>query len=299
MKLNLLLFTLFLILLFFYPKNDAHLGPIAIAENTTTSLQNVIADPTNPFLEIMGTIANYENGEGTITANDFWTGDKTTIGTLATNGNFTIPLDQDFFTTVKKKMAAEEKNKPKGGVINYHRVNTVFTCGSEGFGYKNTTENINDSISVTNYPRYAETNYATFKNAESIILKLPLLNLTDKKGDSHGLLYAASSLEIAEWLGSGGMGDIIKGYYLEWIFVENSAAVQGICAIPTSTNNGEEYTDTTKTNLELQKGWNIIKYDVTDVFTSTDRQTKAAMTKITAISKIPEDLKWFAMSSTY
>lgn len=298
MKLNLLLFTLFLILLFFYPKNDTYLGPIAIAENATASLHNLSADP-NPFLEITGTILNYENGEGTITENNFWTGDKTTIGTIEENGNFNIPLDQDFFTTVKKKMAAEEKDVPKGGVLNYHRVNTVFTCGSEGFGYKNTTEHINDSISVITYPRYAETNQAAFKNGESIILKLPLLYLTDKQGDSHSLLYAASTPELAAWMRSSGVGDINTGYYLEWIFVENAATVQGVCAIPTITKNGEEYTNTTNTDLELQAGWNIIKHDITDVYTSTEGQTKAEMTRISVISELPKDLKWFAINQEY
>jgi len=298
MKLNLLLFTLFLILLFFYPKNDIHLGPMPIAENATASLQNLSADP-NPFLEITGTIEKYKNGEATVTENSFWTGEKTTIGTIDNSGTFTIPLDQDFFSTVKKKMAAAEKDVPKGGVINYQRVNTIFTCGSEGFGYKNTTKNINDSISVINYPRYAETNHTTFKNGESIILKLPLLNLTDKKGDSHSLLYAASSPEVAAWMRSSGVGDINTGYYLEWIFVENAATVQGVCAIPTSTKNGEGYTNTTNTDLELQAGWNIIKHDITDVYTSTEGQTKAEMTRISVISELPKDLKWFAINQEY
>jgi hypothetical protein len=207
-----------------------------------------------------------------------------------------IPLDQDYFNTVKKKMDEEEKNVPKGGVINYHRVNTIFTCGSEGFGYKNSTEKINDSISVINYPRYNENNQATFKNGESIISKLPLLYLTDKQGNSHSLLYAASTPELAT---SSDSGVFEKGFYLEWIFLENNSKVTGECAIQTGSDNDEDFVSTTVTDVELQKGWNIIKYDITEVFTSSEGETMAKITKISAISELPKDLKWYAVKAAY
>ncbi len=292
MKLNILLFTIFVILLFLYPKNDINLESIAIVENTA-SLQNLSAD-SNPILEITGTIANYTNGEGTITENNFWTGDKTTLGTVEKNGNFNIPLDQDFFNSVKKRMTSEMKNMPKGGEIKYHRVNTVFTCGSESFGYKNTTENINDSISIITYPLYGENNQTTFKNGESIILKLPLLYLTDKQGNSHSLLYAANTPELAT---SSGFGVFEKGFYLEWIFVENNSKVTGECAIPTGSDNEEDFVSTTITDVELQKGWNIIRYDITEVLTSSEGEAMAKITKISTISELPNDLKWYAITT--
>ena len=293
MKVKIILPVLYFFLLFFYPKNGVEIVTSTLAENRPVHLQNSPIE-SNPVLAISGTILNYTNGEGTITDNDFWTGDKTTIGTIDNNGNFTIPLDQDYFNTVKKKMDAEEENMPKGGEIRYHRVNTVFTCGSEGFGYKNTTENINDSISVITYPRYNENNQATFKNGESIISKLPLLFITNKQGNSHSLLYAANTPELAT---SSDFGVFEKGYYLEWIFVEHKSKVTGECAIVTGSENEKEFVSTTTTDVELQKGWNIIKYDITEVLTSAEGEALAKTTKISAISEIPEDLKWFAMAT--
>jgi hypothetical protein len=81
MKVKIILPILFFTMLLFYPKNDTNLGPIALAENTPDSIPHASTN-TNPFLEISGTISNYESGEGTITENNFWTGDKTTIGTI-------------------------------------------------------------------------------------------------------------------------------------------------------------------------------------------------------------------------
>jgi hypothetical protein len=293
MKRNILLFTIFITLLFFYPKNGLQLVTSTLAENRPLHVQNSKTE-TNPVLVISGTILNYTNGEGTVTENDFWTGDKTTIGTIDKNGNFTIPLDQDYFNTVKKKMDAEEENMPKGGEIRYHRVNTVFTCGSEGFGYKNTTENINDSISVVTYPRYNENNQATFKNGESIISKLPVLYLTDKQGNSHSLLYAANTPELAT---SSDFGVFEKGFYLEWIFVEHNSKVTGECAILTGSDNEEDFVSTTTTDVELQKGWNIIRYDITEVLTSSEGEAMAKITKISTISELPNDLKWYAIAT--
>lgn len=296
MKTKISLSVLFIAILFFSCKGGNNTGNVAIAEENSNSLENIHGN-TNPILVISGTIINYKSGEGTITENSFWTGEKTKLGTIDKNGNFNIPLDQDFFNTVKKRMAEEEKDVPKGGEIRYPRVNTIFTCGSEGFGYKNLTEKINDSIEVIRYPRYHENNQATFKKGETITLKLPLLNVTDQKRNSHSILYAASTPELVEWLHNSGMGNIKKGYYLDWMFVENNSNVKGECVIPTGTFNGEDFTSTTITDLELKKGWNIIKYDITEVFTSTDGETKAAMTKISAITELPKDIKWFALAS--
>lgn len=293
MKVKIILPVLYFSLLFFYPKNELEIVTSTLAENRPFHLQNSKTE-TNPVLAISGTILNYTNGEGTVTENDFWTGDKTTIGTIDKNGNFTIPLDQDYFNTLKKKMDAEKENMPKGGEIRYHRVNTVFTCGSEGFGYKNTTENINDSISVSTYPRYNENNQATFKNGESIISKLPLLYLTDKQGNSHSLLYAANTPELAT---SSDFGVFEKGFYLEWIFVEHNSKVTGECAILTGSDNEEDFVSTTTTDVELQKGWNIIKYDITEVLTSSEGEAMAKITKISTISELPNDLKWYAIKT--
>jgi len=292
MKVKIILPILYFTLLFLYPKNGTTIGPITRAENTIDNMPNISAN-TNPLLVISGTISNYEGEKGTITENNFWTGEKTTIGTIDKDGNFTIPLDQDYFNTVKKKMNVEEENMPKGGEIRYHRVNTVFTCGSEGFGYKNTIENSNDSTSVITYPRYNENNQATFTNGETIISKLPVLYVTDNQGNSHSLLYAASTPALAT---SSDFGVFEKGFYLEWIFVEQHSKVTGECAILTGSDNEVDFVSTTTTNIELQKGWNIIKYTISEVLTSSEGE---AMAKISTISELPNDLKWYAVKTEY
>ena len=245
---------------------------------------------------IKGNVENWSKEEATVTENNFWTGDKKTLSTIDKAGNFIIPLDPDYFNTVKKRMEEEEKDIPRGGEIKYHRVNTVFECSSESFGNKNITEKVNDSLSVIHYPRYNENNKTTFTNAETIVSKLPLLYLTDKNGNSNSLLYAASNPELAKWSYWLHSGDVKKGYCLEWIFVDNNATVKGACVIPTFSDGEVDITNTNITDLELKKGWNIIKYDITEVFTSPEGDSQPVMTKITVISEMPKDVKWYAVA---
>ena len=295
MKTKMIITYLLTTLLFISSKVGINLNGIVIREKISGPLENWYAN-TNPPLGISGTIANYDCDECTITENSFFTGAKTTIGTIDKNGNFTIPLDPDYFNTGKNRMAEMEKNMPRGGEIRYHRVNTIFKCNDEAFGVKNTTETINDSISVMRYPLYGENNQATFNNGETIISKLPLLYLTDQQGNSKSLLFAASTLHLAEKMYHG-FGDVTQGYYLELIFVESEATVNGACVIPMGANIGEEFTNTTITDVELQKGWNIIKHDITEVFTPSVGKIQASMTKISAISELPKDVKWFAIDN--
>lgn len=294
MKTKIILTCLLTTLLFISSKVGINLNEILITEDVSAPLGNWKTN-TNLPSTISGTIANYDCDECTITENSFFTGAKTTIGTIDKNGNFTIPLDPDYFNTGKKKMDEELKNMPKGGEIRYKRVNTIFECGDESFGVKNTTEIINDSISIIRYPSVGENNQATFKNGETIISKLPILYLTDGQGNSKSILLAASTQELAQWMYHG-YGDVTQGYYLEWIFVENNATVKGECIFQMGTYNGEEFTKTTVTDVELQKGWNIIKHEITEVYTSSKGQTQASMTTISTISEVPNDLKWVAIA---
>lgn len=60
--------------------------------------------------------------------------------------------------------------------------------------------------------------------------------------------------------------------------------------------NGDDFTSTTISDLELQK-WNIINYDIYEVFSSSEEQTKTGITKTSSISELPKDLKCYAIKT--
>lgn len=237
---------------------------------------------------IIGTIENYTNNEGLLTSYDFMTRDQITFGTIDNEGKFNIPLKEDFLEVILEKAKKAQENAPSGREIRFKTVATTFMCD---FNNEN-IEYFDDGTERVTYVGSNKKNEIRYKKGEAIITGIPDLNITDKNKVS-SILYAVSEPEIANWLFSYGQDVLVKGYYLQWFFVEDEASAIGECVIPTYTGNGDEnYTNATNTNLKLQKGWNIIKYTIAEVFTDKNNKTYAAKTEITNLSELPNDLKW-------
>lgn len=215
---------------------------------------------------ITGTIVNYKNGESSLSSFDMISGDNMVIGNIDKEGKFTIPLDENYLTAIKEKAKIAQENASGGSQIKFKTVATTFEC----FGGE-----------------------LEYKNSEAIITGIPDPEVTGKNGKAVSVLYAVNQPEIAQWLYSYGQKNSVKGYYLQWFFVEDLASVKGECRIPTYAGDGEEdYNNITITNLELQKGWNIIKYNITEVFTDATNRTSPSKTEITCITEIPADVLW-------
>ena len=109
-------------------------------------------------------------------------------------------------------------------------------------------------------------------------------------------MYAVSSPEIAWWLQSYGHKGISPGYYLRWIYLEAPASVTGECKVPTYTGNDEEmYEDTTLFDVQLEKGWNVVKYEIAEIFTSQSGKTYPSKTLVSKLQAVPDDLQWQAI----
>lgn len=215
-----------------------------------------------------GTVKNWSNGDGFVAFYDMLSGEMSRLGTINSQGNLHIPLDADYLNTVNLMSKKAAEKAPKGWEIRHNTVSSAFSCIEE------------DKI--------------TIDSGETLLAGLPELSLTDKGGQADfGILYAVSTPEIAQWLFSYGEENISKGYYLKWIFTEKPAGVNGICAIPTYTGNGEEmYDDILQMNLKLDKGWNVIKYDIVETFTSQNGKVYPSKTEVTKLENLPENLLW-------
>lgn len=228
----------------------------------------LICFPASAQNSLEGNVKNWSNGDGYIAFYDMLSGEMSRLGTINSQGNILIPLDADYLNTVNlmAKKAAEKASK--GWEIQNKTVSSTFSCLE------------NDMIAMD--------------NGETLLAGLPELSLTDKNGQADfGILYAVSTPEIAHWLFSYGDDNISEGYYLKWIFTEKPAGVNGDCTIPTYTGNGEEmYDDTIQINLKLNKGWNIIKYDIVETYTSQNGKIYPSRTEVTKLEKLPENLLW-------
>jgi hypothetical protein len=229
----------------------------------------------NAQLNISGTIPNWPNGNAIIASSDMISGDMKTWGKVSTAGEVSIDLEYDFLTILKEKAAEAQKNAPQGWKLNFKTVESSFGCqSSDGEG----------SIPFQ------------YNGGESIISGVPELIIGDnEKNEPYGVLYFANNETIANWLHSYGQEKASTGYYLSWMFVEKEASAKGSCVVPTMTMSGQEYNDLTETDLKFEEGWNMVKYEVSEVFTASDGMVYPSKTTVSLVKFIPEDLQWIVL----
>lgn len=220
---------------------------------------------------LKGKVNNWTHGESIIAYFGMFNGEMTQLGSITSGGDFHIPLDPDYLNTFKKIAEKEAADAPPGWTMSYKTMASTFFCTyDEGI---------------------------TTQNGDAILTGLPELILTDNTGQTEqAILYAVSSPEVAEWLRSYGDESISPGYYLSWIFSESPASANGECVVPFYTGNDDEmYNDTTVMEVELEKGWNLIKYEIVEIFTSKAGKTYPSKTIVSRIEALPYDVQWVAV----
>lgn len=242
-------------------KNSILIASLFLLASTTFHAQN----------SIQGVIANWSNGEVPLIFKDYISKEKITMGNIASDGKMIIPLDDNYLSNLKEAAIKAKDKAPQGWEMQFNTVESSFSCSDEGIVYE---------------------------NAAVIFSALPSLKALNEDGTtSYGYLYCTNNPEISSWLHLYGLVSVAKGYYLKWFFVEDTASVKGSCNIPTYTGNDDEnYMDTTVYDLELQKGWNIIKYAITETFTSQTGKTTPSKTEVTKIDTVPADAQWLLLS---
>ncbi len=226
-------------------------------------------------LNISGDIQNWSNGEAIVVSSDMISGDMEIWGKVSAAGEVSIDLEFDFLSILKEKAAEAQKNAPQGWSLNFKTVETSYGCQTS------------DEDGSTPFE---------YKGGESIISGVPELIVGDNaKNEPYGVLYFANNETIANWLHSYGQEKASTGYYLSWMFVEKEASAKGSCVVPTMTMSGQEFNDITETDLDFEEGWNMVKYEVSEVFTASDGMVYPSRTTISLVKFIPEDLQWIVL----
>lgn len=235
---------------------------IATMDSTTTTANTTV---------ITGVISPYSSGEATLTNYDMISHAKTTIGTIQDSGTFTIPLVPDYIIQIKTAAQEFAATNTEGWELRFNTLATQFIC---------------DKIEMT------------YEHEDTILLGLPEPSISDKEGNEIGVLYAVSTAEIAQWLYSYGQEEPAVGFYLNWYYLEAEAYLSGSCSIPNYTGNGDEnFMSTTTYNLQLQKGWNMIKTSIDALFTTEDGKKLPMQTTVSSTTSIPEKLQWEIVKS--
>jgi len=224
----------------------------------------------NAQQEIRGKIFNYTSGPSQIESFDRFSAISQTWGEVNEEGDFSIILEDNFLEKAREMAKEAQGNAPKGFTVSFNTVSESFACPFEE---------------------------VEPKVGDIVVTGLPELTLMDEMGNpTNGILYAASSLDIARWLFTYRDVNANPGYYLEFYYLEGPATVKRECLMETYSGVGEEvFEESTNIDLELQAGWNIIRYGIDEVFTSSNGKVLPLKLTVTRLEKLPEDLLWFAV----
>jgi len=219
---------------------------------------------------LRGKISNYTSGPSQIESFDRFSAISQTWGEVNEEGDFSIILEDNFLEKAREMAEEAQGNAPKGFTVSFKTVSETFACPFEE----------------------VET-----KVGDIVVSGLPELTLMDEMGNpTNGILYAASSLDIARWLFTYRDVNASPGYYLEFYYLEGPATVKRECLMETYSGVGEEvFEESTNIDLELQAGWNIIRYGIDEVFTSSAGKVFPLKLSVTRLETLPGDLMWFAV----
>lgn len=192
------------------------------------------------------------------------------LGSVASDGNFSIPLKADYLTEVKMRMEASQKEATSGFTSSLLNLDRAFGCSSGDVEF----ENANQPVSGI-----------------STLGMFALGNMEEQK--LYGYLMTASSDDFAVGIRNMMSFEFKPGYFVDWYFVEEAGSIKGSCAMEGYARNGEEmYTNTQQYDLEFQPGWNIVKYEIETVFEDRDGKTYPEKERYTTLDKVPAEIKY-------
>lgn len=209
-----------------------------------------------------GTLENWDNKEAEIVLP---LKDPIAIGKVTKKGHVTIDLKDELGKTIEVSM------EKKSGNIKFINptVNKTFYCNSE-------------DVSV--------------KNGEILIHKLSgrglfwVANIEAKK--LYGKFRIVSSNAFNESYFSLGKKDFVKGYYINFYYVDENASVKGECKTQSYTIDMKNTVELiTRYNVHLKKGWNMVKTEIVETYVDGEK-VRPLLTAFSTINHIPEDAKF-------
>ena len=217
---------------------------------------------------ITGTIPDWSGGSGEVAIMAM--GPPQVLGTFDDLGNLEIPLKTDMLAEVKKQVEAANEGFTDGWKASLKTLGDSFSC----FGGE--LEVVNGEQPISGFPSMGA---------------FMLVNMEQKK--RFGYLMVGSSKDFAD----GMVPYKFKpGYFLEWYFVEEPGSVKGDCSMESyAVNQKDLYAKTTTYDLELKKGWNIVKYEIHEVYTDSEGNSYPMNDSYSTIDAIPGDVQFIFM----
>lgn len=210
-----------------------------------------------------GTIENWNNKQAEIILP---TENPMVIGSISQKGNAIFSLNEDVTNAILGTLQSEEEN---GNVrIQKSTVSKAFYCNSEHVEVKNGDINIHKLASRGTF-------YAG--------------NLANE--EFFGQFRITSSQSFNDSYFALGKKDFVKGFYINFFYVEEAASVNGECKTESYTMDMKRIVEiVTMYNINLKKGWNMVKIEVKETYNDGGK-IRPLKTAMSTIEKLPKDAR--------
>lgn len=217
---------------------------------------------------IKGKIDNYSGDQAEI-----FTGiaQPIKIGSVDANGTFVIQLDDQYKDKVLGSIEAENAKSSK---------------------WKTSIPSVQDSYGKCNNGEIDISGGDQTMIPLSQLGVFSVANFEEQK--LYGKIMYASSQEFARAMMSFGKFKANKGFQMDWYYFEEPASVKGSCSLEFYPSSDEKpFTQTSSYDLEFKPGWNMVKYEVLEVFTDKSGNQYIQKDHATVVQAMPKGTKVF------
>ena len=204
-------------------------------------------------------IANYTKGELTIKIAPFGLGKEITVGKVVSNGTIQFNWQDIDVNTIE---GSEYFMEPLQRVA--------------GMSFCNTKEIM-----------------ANTKTVKAIAIKNLFLY---KNGQQVGSLFPATKKEIEDNNGLNRSSSLVLGSHLTWFYSDGEGEFKATCTVNMEYDNSYNFKEVTTYDIQLKKGWNIIRTTLVEKEDWKNENDKGSLPKTmskTSITKIPENINWY------
>lgn len=117
-----------------------------------------------------------------------------------------------------------------------------------------------------------------------------------ENGKYIGALYPATQKEMTDNVSLNRQNGLVLGSSLSWYYSASDTNFKAKCTVYLEAENIYDFMEVTTYDMELKKGWNTIKYTLTEREDWKDDVQQGSLPKTmakTSITTIPSDINWF------
>jgi hypothetical protein len=224
-------------------------------------------------LVLKGSVAGWKETSATINVMGYFVNPEF-HGTIDSNGSLEIQLPEDFKNLTVAAFAKADSSETSGYEL-------AIPTAQETFANTDTVNFEGAEVGLALAGKYY--GFEAFQNGQYVTT-----------------IYPASSMEFMDHVISPGSNKATLGWYYYFIYSEKPVRIKGTNTTMDlfSNESDESFESSTTYKVQIQPGWNVVKYEVTALASSADAKYNAnSRVTITTVAELPNALPWVFIAS--